>query len=126
MFKGSIRRPGKLFWLMLVAAEVTSMVWMEAIFGRETWVEDPMIVDFGAILSCAYWLVLSTIYRTIKGILLWLQKREEKKSLKNSCWRGGVGWSPGRGHGYENARKSKPEESLLLTESVPSTRRWSS
>ena len=39
---------------------------------------------------------------------------------------GRVGWSPGGAHGHENARKSRSEESLLLTESVPSTREWSS
>jgi hypothetical protein len=58
---------------------------METIFGRETWLEDPMIVDFGAILSCAYWLVLFIIYRAARGILLWRWKRKEKKSLKSSC-----------------------------------------
>ena len=44
-----------------------------------------MIVDFGAILSCAYWLVLFIIYRAVRGILLWRWKRKEKKSLKSSC-----------------------------------------
>ena len=63
MLKGSLCWPGKSIWLMLVAAEVTGMIWMETIFGRETWREDLMIVDFGAILSCTYWLVVFTIYR---------------------------------------------------------------
>jgi len=63
MLKGSLCRPGKSIRLMLVAAEVTGMIWMETIFGRETWLEDLMIVDFGAILSCTYWLVVFTIYR---------------------------------------------------------------
>ena len=85
MLKGSLCRPGKSLWLMLVAAEVIGMIWMETIFGRETWLEDLMIVDFGAILSCAYWLVLFTIYRAVRGILLWRRKRKEKKSLKSSC-----------------------------------------
>jgi len=70
---------------MLVAAEVTSMIWIETTFGRDTWLEDLMIVDFGAILSCAYWLVLFTIHRAAEGILLRRRKRKEKKSLKSSC-----------------------------------------
>jgi hypothetical protein len=35
MLKGSLFRPGKSLWLLLVAAEVTSMMWMEAIFGKD-------------------------------------------------------------------------------------------
>lgn len=50
-----------------------------------------MIVDSGAIPSCAYWLVLFTIYRAVGGILLWRRKRKEKKSLKSSCQRGELG-----------------------------------
>jgi len=85
MLKGNLGRPGKSLWLMLVTAEVTSMIWMETILGRETWLEDLMIVDFDAILSCAYWLVLFTIYRDVRDILLWRRNRKEKKSLKSSC-----------------------------------------
>jgi len=84
MFKGSLYWPGKSLRLMLVAAEVTSMIWMETIFGRETWLEDLMIVDFGAILSCACQLVLSTIDRDVRDILLWRRKRKGKLSLKSS------------------------------------------
>ena len=91
MLKGSLCRPGKSIRLMLVAAEVTGMIWMETIFGRETWLEDLMIVDFGAILSCACQLVLSTIDRDVRDILLWRRKRKGKLSLKSSCLRGELG-----------------------------------
>src|SRR5277367_4570164 len=49
-----------------------------------------------------------------------------KEVAEEQLLEGRAGWSLRGGHGYENARKSKPEESLLLAESVPSTRRWSS
>jgi hypothetical protein len=81
----------KITLAMLVAAEVTSMIWMKTIFGRETWLEDLIVVDFGAILSCAYWLVLFIIYKAVRGILLRRRKRKGKKVAEEQLLEGRVG-----------------------------------
>jgi hypothetical protein len=66
-------------WLMLAAVEVTSLIRIETIFGRKTWLEDLAIV--GAMYTG--WYKFCT-YRVVKGILLSRWKSKEKESLKRS------------------------------------------